>query len=83
MVKYLFRILYGCIALSILAGFWVSFFLRPHHYFIWERLPVFNALYGFVGCVVIILGSKALGRWWLRKQEGYYDEPEPPGRSAP
>lgn len=83
MMKHLFRILYGCIALSILAGFWVNFYLRPHHYFVWENLPVFSALYGFIGCGVIILGSKALGHWWLQKKEGYYDQPEPPGRNVP
>lgn len=79
-MKYLFRILYICLFLSILAGFGVNFYLSPHHYFVWEDLPVFSALYGFIGCILIILGSKALGHRWLQKEEGYYDQPESPGR---
>ncbi len=79
-MKYLFWIVYGCLALSIIAGFGVHFYLSPHHYFVWENLPVFSALYGFIGCILIILGSKALGHWWLQKKETYYDPPDPSGR---
>ncbi len=37
------------------------------------RLPVFFALLGFVGCMVIILLAKFLGSLFLRKGEDYYD----------
>jgi hypothetical protein len=47
-------------------------------YFFWEGLPFllpfFSALYGFIGCIVIIIGSKALGRFWLQKDEDYYEK---------
>jgi hypothetical protein len=43
-------------------------------YFFWEVLPFFSALYGFIGCIVIIIGSKALGRFWLQKDEDYYEK---------
>ena len=64
---------YGCLVLSILGGFWVRFYFHPHLYFSWQSLPIFGALYGFVGCVIIILGSKALGHFWLTKKEDYYE----------
>jgi len=71
--KHLFRMFYGCLVLSILGGFWVRFYFHPHLYFSWQSLPIFGALYGFVGCVIIILGSKALGHFWLTKKEDYYE----------
>ena len=39
----------------------------------WSGIPAFYALFGFVGCVVIILFSKALGKWFLQQGEDYYD----------
>jgi hypothetical protein len=75
--KHLFRIFYGCLILSILGGFFVRSYLHPHLFFSWQSLPVFAALYGFVGCVIIILGSKALGHYWLMKKEDYYERHQP------
>jgi len=66
--------LYVCLLLSILAGFFVHLYLHPEVHFFWERLPVFSAVYGFIGCIVIILGSKAIGHLWLQKGEGYYEK---------
>lgn len=43
----------------------------PHHW--WEQIPGFYIIFGFVGCVVIILVSKALGKLFLQKEEDYYD----------
>lgn len=39
----------------------------------WTQIPAFYAVYGFVGCGLITIVSKALGKWWLQKKEGYYD----------
>ena len=78
--KHLFRMFYGGLVLSILAGFFVRSYLHPHLFFSWQSLPIFAALYGFVGCVVIILGSKALGHFWLMKKEDYYETHPPEQR---
>jgi len=75
-VKDLFRVLYGCLLLSILAGFFVHLYLHPEVHFFWERIPIFSAVYGFIGCIVIILGSKAIGHFWLQKKEDYYEKNE-------
>lgn len=67
-LKYIFLISAG---LSILIGL----FFRPEHpHFWWERIPVFDAIFGFFGCILIVAGSKALGHHWLEKDEDYYSD---------
>ena len=77
--KPLFWILCGCLFFSIIIGVFVHSYLHPHIYFFWEVLPVFSALYGFIGCIVIIIGSKALGHFWLKKDEDYYEKDDAMG----
>jgi drug/metabolite transporter (DMT)-like permease len=45
---------------------------HPHPH-AWDAIPLFYAAYGFVGCVLIIVVSKALGKALLQKREDYYD----------
>ncbi len=40
----------------------------------WEKLPIFEAVFGFLGCLLIIFVSKALGHFFLQKKEDYYDD---------
>lgn len=49
------------------------FFLPEHPHFWWEKIPVFDAIFGFLGCIVIVLGSRALGHHGIQKDEDYYD----------
>ena len=58
-------------ALAILLA--LGFFVPGHPHFLWERLPGFFALYGFISCVVIIAVSKILGKLLLTRKEDYYD----------
>lgn len=39
-----------------------------------EHLPGFWAVFGFVGCAVLILLSKAFGHAGIMQREDYYDE---------
>lgn len=39
----------------------------------WNHVPAFYALWGFVGCIVIILASKWMGKLFIQKKEDYYD----------
>jgi len=49
-------------------------FFRPEHpHFWWEKIPAFDAIFGFAGCILIVVGSKALGHHWLEKDKDYYD----------
>jgi len=64
--KHLFGILYVCLTVSVLAEV-------VHGHDLWQTIPGFSALYGFIGCIFIIAASKALGHYWLQKEEDYYD----------
>jgi hypothetical protein len=39
-----------------------------------EHWPAFWAVFGFVGCVILILASKAFGQAGIMQREDYYDE---------
>ena len=60
---------YGVIALIVIADIFVP---RHHPVFPWDHIPGFNALYGFIAAVVIILIAK-VGLHGLMKSEDYYD----------
>jgi hypothetical protein len=45
-----------------------------HAYFWWQAVPMFDLIYGLVGCVVIVLVSKWLGHAWLQRAETYYGD---------
>ena len=49
---------------------------EAHGGFSWVSLPGGDLLYGFIGCVVIVLASKALGVFWLQRDERYYQDEE-------
>lgn len=39
----------------------------------WSHIAGFFALFGFIGCLMIIIGSKLIGHYWLQRKEDYYD----------
>ena len=43
----------------------------------WRELPGFDFAVGIVGCAAIVWISKWLGRRFLQRREGYYDERSP------
>ncbi len=49
---------------------------HPHGETWWHHLPGFDLAYGVIGCVVIVLGSKALGKLGLQRPEGSLEKPE-------
>ena len=59
-------------ALSVAAEFVLgAYHPEPEEW--WTQIPAFYAVYGFVGCGLIAVISKALGKWWLQRKEDYYD----------
>lgn len=50
-----------------------DFIVHRHIYHDWEKIPTFYAVYGFVGCVLLVLVAKAM-RKVLMKEEDYYDQ---------
>jgi hypothetical protein len=52
----------------------LSFFTPTSNaHFFWEKLPVFYALFGFAGCIVLIIISKTLGKFFIKRDENYYE----------
>jgi hypothetical protein len=47
---------------------------KEHAHTALERWPGFWALFGFLGCVVLILVSKWFGHCGIMKDEDYYDD---------
>jgi hypothetical protein len=45
-----------------------------HPHFWWQATPMFDLIYGFAGCVVMVLVSKWLAHAWLYRQESYYGD---------
>ncbi|MDN5347303.1 MAG: hypothetical protein PWP65_867 [Clostridia bacterium] len=49
-------------------------FLDPHHVELWwHKVPGFDIIFGFIGCVAIIIVSKWLGKHFLQRHERYYE----------
>jgi hypothetical protein len=71
-LKTVIRICCGFLAvLVLLDAFLVS---KAHAHTSMERWPAFWSIFGFIGCVVIIIGSKWFGHAGIMKGEDYYDE---------
>ncbi|MEK1900107.1 MAG: hypothetical protein AAAB19_11165 [Rhizobium sp.] len=65
------RLFYLALVLIVLADFLV---LREHAEYLWDSLPGWSAVYGFVSCVLLIFVSKFLGhRVGLMRRKDYYD----------
>lgn len=68
-IRKLLKIFYGICILLVM----VDFIVHRHIYHSWEKIPAFYAVYGFVGCVVLVLIAKEM-RKFLMRGEDYYDE---------
>ena len=44
-----------------------------HAVFPWSHIVAFFSLFGFLGCLLIIVLAKLLGHYWLQRKEDYYD----------
>ena len=50
-------------------------FVDRHHAEFWgDHLVGFWAVFGFVGCLVLIVFCKGLSHVWLEKDKDYYDK---------
>ena len=56
----------GVVALDLLA--------HPHGETWWHHLMGFDLIYGYLGCVAIVIGSKALGKAGLQRRERFYED---------
>lgn len=68
-VKRVLYILYGCCALLLI----LDFVIHRHVIHSWENLWGFYPLYGFVGCVILVLVATWM-RTFLIRDEDYYEK---------
>ena len=68
-IKRVLYFLYGCCVLL----FALDFVIHRHVLHSWENLWGFYPVYGFVGCVILVLVAKWM-RTFLMRSEDYYDE---------
>jgi hypothetical protein len=68
-IKKMLRIFYVICGLLVAA----EIIVHRHIYHDWENIPAFYAIYGFVGCVVLVIVAKAM-RKVIMRGEDYYDE---------
>lgn len=68
-VKKMLRVFYVACGLLVAA----DFIVHRHIYHDWEKIPAFYAIYGFIGCVVLVVIAKEM-RKFLMRGEDYYDE---------
>jgi len=68
-IKRVLRLLYGCCILL----FVLDFVINRHIYHDWENLWGFYPIYGFVGCVILVVVATWM-RTFLMRSEDYYDE---------
>ena len=48
----------------------------PHGETWWHHMLGFDLIYGVVGCVVIVVASKALGSMGVQRPERFYEDTE-------
>ena len=71
-LKLVIRICFGVLALLIVLD---ALLVDKEHAHTWiERIPAFWSVFGFLGCIAIILGSKWFGHAGIMTREDYYDE---------
>lgn len=66
------RIMYGLYAICGLLVV-LDFVIHRHTYHPWEKLWGFYPLYGFIGCVLLVVIAKWM-RTFLMRSENYYDK---------
>ncbi len=67
-IKLMWRSFLGVLVLTVL----VEWAVHMHPHFGIDGIFGFHALFGFVACIILILGSKALGLL-LKRPDTYYD----------
>ena len=73
-LKTVVRVCLALLALLILLDAIPGIVDKEHAHTQAEHLPAFWAIFGFVGCVVLIIVSKWFGRAGIMQREDYYDE---------
>lgn len=72
MKKWIIGILFFLALMTLYAE--LSFPVDAGHGHWWNKIPGFFMIFGLLGCFLLILLAKSLGRYWLTRVENYYDD---------
>ncbi|RME69078.1 MAG: hypothetical protein D6781_09415 [Verrucomicrobia bacterium] len=73
-LKTVIRVCYGFLALLVVLDA-LPFVVDKHHAHTQiEKIPGFWAVFGLVGCIILIVLSKWYGKLGIMQREDYYDE---------
>jgi hypothetical protein len=64
----------GGIVLVVAVGLDMILRHHVHAIFWWHRVPAFEVLYGLLGSLLLVWGTKWLGHAWLQRDVDYYRE---------
>ena len=73
-LRMVIRLCLGLLAILVILDAIPALVDKEHAHSTVEKWPGFWAVFGFIGCVVIILVSKWFGHRGIMKREDYYDE---------
>ena len=69
--KLFWRLYFVCLVGSLILDFYWLYAHKFHYHFEFQYLPQFFALFGLIGCMLLILIAKAMG-WFIVVDEDYY-----------
>lgn len=64
------------LALAAIVAIAASFFVptaEGENELWWSHIFGFSPVFGLIGCAVLVVVAKLLGRYWLERREDYYD----------
>ena len=68
-IKRVLNVFYTLCVILVLADFVV----HRHIGLVWENIPAFYAIYGFVACVALVVVAKLIRKVVMRKEDYYND----------
>ena len=68
-IKRVLNIFYSLCVILVLA----DFVIHRHIGLVWEKIPAFYAIYGFVACVALVVVAKLIRKVVMRKEDYYND----------
>jgi hypothetical protein len=71
--KLFWRLYYGCLVISLILDFWWLHTHVLHYHFSFQYIAQFFALFGLIGCMLLILIAKAMGLF-IVVDEDYYQK---------
>ena len=68
-IKRVLYVFYTLCVILVLA----DFVIHRHVILVWENIPAFYAIYGFVACVSLVVVAKLIRKVVMRKEDYYND----------